>query len=62
MSLVTLKTMLTKAYQKGYAVGAFNVIDLTFLEAITDSRRPWITGRYEATNTSHSRLRLIMPS
>jgi fructose-bisphosphate aldolase, class II len=34
MALVTLKTMLGKAYQKGYAVGAFNVIDLTFLEAI----------------------------
>jgi fructose-bisphosphate aldolase class II len=26
--------MLDKAYQKGYAVGAFNIIDLTFLEAI----------------------------
>lgn len=39
MALVTLKTMLTKAYQKGYAVGAFNVINLTFLEAITDAAR-----------------------
>jgi fructose-bisphosphate aldolase class II len=34
MALVTLKTMLDKAYQKGYAVGAFNVISLDFLEAI----------------------------
>lgn len=39
MALVTLKTMLTKAYQKGYAVGAFNIINLTFLEAITDAAR-----------------------
>ena len=35
MALVTLKTMLDKAYQKGYGVGAFNVINLEFLEAIT---------------------------
>jgi len=39
MALVTLKTMLGTAYQKGYAVGAFNVINLTFLEAITDAAR-----------------------
>lgn len=39
MALVSLKTMLTKAYQKGYAVGAFNIINLTFLEAITDAAR-----------------------
>lgn len=39
MALVTLKTMLGKAYQKGFAVGAFNVINLTFLEAITDAAR-----------------------
>jgi fructose-bisphosphate aldolase class II len=34
MALVTLKTILGKAYKNGYAVGAFNVINLTFLEAI----------------------------
>src|ERR1035437_10294525 len=34
MALVTLKTMLEKAYQKGYAVGDFSVISLDFLEAI----------------------------
>jgi len=34
MALVTLKTMLDKAYQKRYAVGAFNVVNLSFLEAI----------------------------
>jgi len=39
VALVTLKTMLDKAYQKGYAVGAFNVINLTFLEAIVDAAR-----------------------
>jgi len=39
MALVTLKTMLDKAYQKGYAVGAFNVINLTFLEAIITAAR-----------------------
>ena len=39
MALVTLKTMLDKAYQDGYAVGAFNVINLEFLEAITLAAR-----------------------
>jgi fructose-bisphosphate aldolase class II len=39
MALVTVKSMLSKAYQKGYAVGAFNIINLTFLEAITDAAR-----------------------
>ena len=35
MALVTLKTILDKAYQNRYAVGAFNVINLEFLEAIS---------------------------
>jgi len=39
MALVTLKTLLDKAYQKGYAVGAFNVINLEFLEGITLAAR-----------------------
>lgn len=39
MALVTLKTILEKAYRKGYAVGAFNVINLTFLEAIINAAR-----------------------
>ncbi|HEX2993635.1 MAG TPA: ketose 1,6-bisphosphate aldolase [Anaerolineales bacterium] len=39
MALVTLKTVLTKAYRNGYAVGAFNIINLTFLEAIIDAAR-----------------------
>jgi len=39
MALVTLKTLLGKAYQKGYAVGAFIVINLTFLEAIITAAR-----------------------
>lgn len=39
MALVTLKTALTKACRKGYAVGAFNIINLTFLEAIIDAAR-----------------------
>ncbi len=39
MALVTLKTMLDKAHQNGYAVGAFNVINLEFLEAITLAAR-----------------------
>lgn len=33
MALVTLKTMLDKVCQNGSAVGAFNVINLNFLEA-----------------------------
>jgi fructose-bisphosphate aldolase, class II len=39
MALVTLHSMLSKAYQKGYAVGAFNIINLTFLEAIAEAAR-----------------------
>jgi fructose/tagatose bisphosphate aldolase len=34
MALITLKTMLDKACQKRYAVGAFIVVNLSFLEAI----------------------------
>jgi fructose-bisphosphate aldolase, class II len=34
MALVPLKTVLDKAFSSGYAVGAFNIIDLSFLEAI----------------------------
>lgn len=39
MTLVTLKTVLDKAYKNGYAVGAFNVINMEFLEAITTAAR-----------------------
>lgn len=39
MALVSLKTILDKAYQKKYAVGAFNIIDLTFLEAIVEAAK-----------------------
>jgi len=39
MALVSLGTILDKAYRKGYAVGAFNVINLTFLEAIIQAAR-----------------------
>jgi len=39
MTLVTLKTALDKAYRNGYAVGAFNVINLEFLEAIVTAAR-----------------------
>jgi fructose-bisphosphate aldolase, class II len=39
MTLVTLKTALDKAYKNGYAVGAFNVINMEFLEAITNAAR-----------------------
>ena len=39
MALVTLRTILDKAYKNGYAVGAFNVINLNFLEAIVDAAR-----------------------
>ena len=34
MPFVNLKTILAPAYAEGYAVGAFNVINLNFLEAI----------------------------
>jgi len=35
--LTDLKTVLNKAYQGGYAVGAFNVINLEFAEAIIEA-------------------------
>ena len=39
MALVTLKTILDKAYREHYAVGSFNIMDLTFLEAIIEAAR-----------------------
>lgn len=39
MALVPMKTLLDKAYREGYALGAFNIVDLTFLEAIIDAAR-----------------------
>jgi len=39
MALVTLKTNLDKAYREHYAVGSFNIMDLTFLEAIVEAAR-----------------------
>lgn len=39
MSLVNLKTILDKAYRGGYAVGAFNIINLDFLEAVIAAAR-----------------------
>jgi fructose-bisphosphate aldolase class II len=37
MALVNLKTILGKASRDHYAVGAFNIVDLTFLEAIIEA-------------------------
>lgn len=37
MPLVNLKTLLRSAYEKQYAVGAFNVINLEFLTAVIDA-------------------------
>jgi fructose-bisphosphate aldolase class II len=37
MGLVNLKTIVDKASRDHYAVGAFNIIDLTFLEAIIEA-------------------------
>ena len=39
MALVYMKTVLDKAYKDGYAVGAFNVINMEFLEAIIAGAR-----------------------
>jgi fructose-bisphosphate aldolase class II len=39
MALVTLKTILDKAYREQYAVGSFNIVDLAFLEAIIGAAR-----------------------
>ncbi len=39
MTLVYMKTVLDKAYKNGYAVGAFNVINMEFLEAIITAAR-----------------------
>ena len=37
MPLVTLKTVLSEAQKEKYAVGAFNVVDLVFLESIVEA-------------------------
>jgi len=37
MPLISMKPVLQKAYENGYAVGAFNVFNLNFLEAICDA-------------------------
>ena len=34
MALVNMRDMLTHAYQNGYAVGAFDIVSLEFLEGI----------------------------
>lgn len=39
MPLVPMKPILEKALRGGYAVGAFNIINLTFLEAILDAAK-----------------------
>jgi len=39
MALVNLQKILEPAYQQRYAVGAFNVINLNFVEAIVDAAR-----------------------
>ncbi|MBN1997400.1 ketose-bisphosphate aldolase [candidate division KSB1 bacterium] len=37
MPLVTMKSVLDRAYKHGYAVGAFNVVNIEFLEAIIET-------------------------
>ncbi|MGI9543621.1 MAG: ketose 1,6-bisphosphate aldolase [Cyclobacteriaceae bacterium] len=37
MPLVSMKPVLEKAYQQQYAVGAFNIFNLNFLEAVTSA-------------------------
>ncbi len=39
MALVSMKKLLDRAYAEKYAIGAFNIIDLCFLEAIIDAAR-----------------------
>lgn len=52
MPLVNLKKLLDPAYKNGYAVGAFNVVNLEFLEAVVETaeanRSPVILNIAEA--------------
>ncbi len=37
MALVTTKEMFKKAYEGGYAIGAFNINNMEIIQAITDA-------------------------
>ena len=51
MPLVTTKEMFRKAYEGGYAIGAFNVNNMEIVQAITEAAQleqaPVIKGWYD---------------
>ena len=65
MPLTSMKPVLQKAYQMGYAVGAFNIFNLNFLEGVTNAaiqkRSPVILNIAEA-HFSYVTLEHITPS
>lgn len=65
MPLVDMSDMLHHAYRNGYAVGAFNLTDLSFLQAILEgaehTRAPVILSLAES-HFEHFDLELLMPA
>jgi len=65
MALVNMRDMLLHAYENNYAVGAFDLVSLDFLEAVVDaaesSRAPVILSVAEH-HFSHYDLELMMPA
>ena len=65
MSLVSLKTILDHAFEKHYAVGAFNVINLDFLEAIiaaAEARRSPVILNIAEVHFKYVKLENICPA
>ena len=50
MALVTTKDMFKKAYEGGYAIGAFNINNMEIIQAVTEAcaeeKSPVILGQY----------------
>lgn len=65
MPMVDMRDMLHHAYENGYAVGAFEVVDLDFLGAVLDAaercRAPIILSVAEA-RFSHGDFETVMPA
>ncbi len=65
MPLVNMKDLLTHAYRNGYAVGAFELASLDFLQAImaaAESARAPVILSISESNFAHSDFDLIMPA
>ncbi|MDP1705215.1 MAG: class II fructose-bisphosphate aldolase, partial [Sulfurimicrobium sp.] len=65
MPLVNMKDLLIHAYRNGYAVGAFDLVSLDFLQAImsaAESARAPVILSISESSFAHAELDLIMPA